>query len=63
MLTDGSKVLNIGDWGIGGMELLLTKADIYVASAGFNPQKIIPVMLDMGTDNEALLNDKNYCGV
>lgn len=51
MLTDGSKVLNIGDWGIGGMELLLKKADVYVASSGFNPQKIIPVMLDMGTDN------------
>lgn len=55
VITDGSKVLNIGDQGIGGQQIGLSIKDILVATAGFNPNRIIPAVFDIGTNNDFLL--------
>lgn len=63
VVTDGSKVLGLGDWGVGGISIALGKSDLYVACGGFNPSRILPVVLDLGTDNEELLGDPHYLGI
>jgi malate dehydrogenase (oxaloacetate-decarboxylating) len=60
--TDGEALLGIGDWGANGMNLAVGKQAVYAAAAGVNPDRVIPVMLDAGTDNELLLNDPLYVG-
>jgi malate dehydrogenase (oxaloacetate-decarboxylating) len=60
--TDGEALLGIGDWGANGMNISIGKLAIYTAAAGVHPGRVIPVMLDAGTDNEALLNDPVYVG-
>jgi malate dehydrogenase (oxaloacetate-decarboxylating) len=60
--TDGEALLGIGDWGANGMNIAIGKLAIYTAAAGVHPDRVIPVMLDAGTDNEALLNDPVYVG-
>jgi malate dehydrogenase (oxaloacetate-decarboxylating) len=61
--TDAGAILGIGDWGTNGMAIAQGKLAIYAAAAGIDPSRVIPVMLDAGTDNEALLNDPLYVGV
>jgi malate dehydrogenase (oxaloacetate-decarboxylating) len=61
--TDAGAILGIGDWGTNGMAIAQGKLAIYAAAAGIDPGRVIPVMLDAGTDNEALLNDPLYVGV
>jgi malate dehydrogenase (oxaloacetate-decarboxylating) len=61
--TDAGAILGIGDWGTNGMVIAQGKLAIYAAAAGIDPSRVIPVMLDAGTDNEALLNDPLYVGV
>ncbi|KAJ1426869.1 hypothetical protein SESBI_10125 [Sesbania bispinosa] len=63
VLTDGSRVLGLGDLGVQGIAIPIGKLDIYVAAAGINPQRILPVMLDVGTNNQKLLQDRLYLGV
>jgi malate dehydrogenase (oxaloacetate-decarboxylating) len=60
--TDAEGILGIGDWGVGGIEIAIGKLAVYIAAAGIHPRRVIPVVLDMGTDNLALLNDKMYLG-
>jgi malate dehydrogenase (oxaloacetate-decarboxylating) len=60
--TDAEGILGIGDWGVGGIEIAIGKLAVYIAAAGIHPRRVIPVVLDMGTDNLALLNDRMYLG-
>jgi malate dehydrogenase (oxaloacetate-decarboxylating) len=61
--TDAGAILGIGDWGTNGVAIAQGKLAIYAAAAGIDPSRVIPVMMDAGTDNEALLNDPLYVGV
>ena len=60
--TDAEEILGIGDWGANGMDISIGKLAVYTAAAGINPDRVIPVMLDAGTDRESLLNDPLYVG-
>jgi len=60
--TDAEQVPGIGDWGIGGIEISIGKLAIFTASGGIDPQRAIPVMLDVGTNRESLLADPMYVG-
>ena len=60
--TDSESILGIGDQGIGGIEIAIGKAAIYTAPGGIHPRRVLPVVLDAGTDNPQLLNDDLYLG-
>jgi malate dehydrogenase (oxaloacetate-decarboxylating) len=60
--TDSEGILGIGDQGVGGIEIAIGKLSVYTAAAGIHPNRVIPVVLDMGTDNLRLLNDDMYLG-
>lgn len=62
VVCDGQAILGIGDWGCGGMAISAAKASIYTLGGGINPERILPVVLDVGTDREELLNDPMYLG-
>src|SRR3984957_8598114 len=60
--TDAEQILGLGDWGVGGIEVSIGKLAIYTAARGIDPTRVIPVMLDVGTNRESLLNDSTYIG-
>jgi len=60
--SDAEEILGIGDWGVGGIQISVGKLAVYTAAAGIDPRRAIPVSLDVGTDNEGLLNDPLYLG-
>lgn len=60
--TDAERILGIGDWGVGGIEVSIGKLAIYTAAGGIDPTRVIPVMLDVGTNRESLLADPAYVG-
>jgi len=62
LATDAEQVLGIGDWGVGGIEVSIGKLAIYTAAGGIDPTRVIPVMLDVGTNRESLLEDPTYIG-
>ena len=62
MATDSEGILGIGDQGVGGIEISIGKLAVYTAAAGIHPSRVLPVVLDMGTDNLNLLNDEMYLG-
>jgi malate dehydrogenase (oxaloacetate-decarboxylating) len=62
LATDAEQILGIGDWGVGGIEVSIGKLAIYTAAGGIDPTRVIPVMLDVGTNRETLLNDPMYIG-
>jgi len=61
--TDSEGILGIGDWGVGGIAIATGKLAVYVAAAGLHPRRVIPVVLDVGTDNPILLGEDVYLGI
>ena len=62
LATAAEQILGIGDWGVGGIEVAIGKLAIYTAAGGIDPTRVIPVMLDVGTNRESLLKDPMYIG-
>ncbi len=60
--SDAEEILGIGDWGVGGIQISVGKLAVYTAASGIDPRRVIPVSLDVGTNNEGLLNDPLYLG-
>ncbi|HFK1718593.1 MULTISPECIES: oxaloacetate-decarboxylating malate dehydrogenase [Bacillus] len=62
VVTDGEGILGIGDWGVGGINIAIGKLAVYTAAVGIDPSRVLPVILDVGTNRGELLNNPFYIG-
>lgn len=63
VVTDAEAILGIGDWGTNGVSISVGKLMVYTGAAGLDPARVLPVVLDAGTNRQALLNDPLYLGL
>ena len=62
VVTDAEEILGIGDWGTNGVDISVGKLMVYTGAAGIDPSKVLPLVIDAGTNREELLNNQNYLG-
>jgi malate dehydrogenase (oxaloacetate-decarboxylating) len=63
IITDGEGVLGIGDWGVGGIDICVGKLMVYTLCGGINPRRVLPIQIDVGTNNDTLLQNPMYLGL